>query len=152
VRALALHTTLRFQREDPRERVGPEGETILTDKWMRGLLREVGAPRKGWKAAAAAIKWLQEYGLIEDTGRVLKPRVPADRLDAGEKFEGSSQELEAGGTRRSTRGTPTGGECSGSCPLLGFFLPTSGCRGPTDTSRNCRIAQRLCRHCFAVKG
>src|SRR5215203_6918419 len=68
--------------------VGPEGETILTDKWMRGLLREVGAPRKGWKAAAAAIKWLQEYGLIEDTGRVLKPRVPADRLDAREKFEG----------------------------------------------------------------
>jgi hypothetical protein len=88
VRALALHTTWRFQREDRRERVGPAGETILTDKWMRGLLREVGAPRKGWKAAAAAIKWLQEYGLIEDTGRVLKPRVPAGKLAAREKFEG----------------------------------------------------------------
>jgi hypothetical protein len=86
VRALALHTTWRFQRENARERLGPEGETILTDKWMRGLLRAVGAPRKGWKAARAAIKWLQEYGLIEDTGRTLKPRVPAGRLAAREKF------------------------------------------------------------------
>jgi hypothetical protein len=41
---------------------------------MQGLLRTVGARKMGEKAAAAAISFLEQRGLIVDTGKTKKPR------------------------------------------------------------------------------
>jgi hypothetical protein len=45
---------------------------FLTVRRMQGLLRAIGARRKGEKTAAAAISLLEERGLIVDTGKTKK--------------------------------------------------------------------------------
>jgi hypothetical protein len=63
----------------PAERHPPlEGEdcVFLTDFWVQGLLRVVGARKTGEKAAAAALRTMLAHGWIEDTDTTKKARRP----------------------------------------------------------------------------
>jgi hypothetical protein len=54
---------------------------------MQRLLRSVGARKGGEKAAATAISFLEERGLIVDTGRTKKPHRAAGSVARAEKFQ-----------------------------------------------------------------
>jgi hypothetical protein len=54
---------------------------------MSGLLRAIGARKKGLKAAAKAIAELERLGVIEDTGRVKKQARSAERILRAEHFQ-----------------------------------------------------------------
>jgi hypothetical protein len=60
---------------------------FLSNGWMRGLLRAIGARKKGWKAAAKAIAELGRLGVIEDTGRVKKPARSPERVLRAKHFQ-----------------------------------------------------------------
>jgi hypothetical protein len=71
---------------------------------MQGLLRDVGARRKGEKAAAEAIRWLCASGILENmydpmtrTGEVKKPRRDPNRMAARERFGRGRPESHEGG-------------------------------------------------------
>ena len=86
VLGFALHLHFReHQDEHPAYENG--NETILTPKWMKGLLREMGARKRGEKAARRAIRFLIESGVIEDTGRTMKPKRSAQAIARAEKFQ-----------------------------------------------------------------
>jgi hypothetical protein len=89
-RAARRHLRWRFQ-QDRFEALELEEETFLTVRHVQRLLRAVGAPRKGEKAAREALRWWQEIGIFADTGKVKKPRVSASRLAAGERFGRGTQ-------------------------------------------------------------
>ena len=144
----ALHLHFReHQDEHPAYENG--NETILTPKWMKGLLREVGARKRGEKAARRAIRFLIESGVIEDTGRTMKPKRSAQAIARAEKFQKrqgqrapSSAPTDGGRTRVFT---PTGGGSSAS--LLGSS-PV-----PSQPSWEKRLPETngLCRHGRFVK-
>ena len=85
VNALAQHTLLRLEQTEF-EPFDEDGKTFLSDGCMQCRLRDVGARCTGEKAAAKAIRWLCESGLLENTGEVEKPRRRANREAAREKF------------------------------------------------------------------
>jgi hypothetical protein len=85
VRALDLHIDWRFA-QDRHAPLDPGGETIVTVGHVQKLLRAIGVPRQGEKAAAEAIAWWQGFGLLRDTGKTKKPRINSSRLAAREKF------------------------------------------------------------------
>jgi hypothetical protein len=60
---------------------------FLTVRRMQGLLRAIGARRKGEKTAAAAISLLEQRALIVDTGKTKKPRRTAESIARAEKFQ-----------------------------------------------------------------
>jgi hypothetical protein len=86
VDALRLHICLRGRQT---EHPALEGEdcVFLTVRWVQALLRATGARRTGEKTAAAAISFLEERGLIVDTGRTKKPRRAAGSIARAEKFQ-----------------------------------------------------------------
>jgi hypothetical protein len=86
VDALRLHIWLRGRQT---EHPALEGEdcVFLTVRWVQALLRATGARRTGEKAAAAAISFLEERGLIVDTGTTKKPRRAAGSIARAEKFQ-----------------------------------------------------------------
>lgn len=86
VNALAQHVLLRVEQTEF-EPLDDDGKTFITVSHMQRLLRDVGAHRKGEKAAAEAIRWLCASGIIEDTGEIKLPRRDPKRTAAREKFE-----------------------------------------------------------------
>lgn len=105
--ALHLHFRERQQSEHPAYEDG--NETILTVKWMKTLLGEIGAHKRGEKAAWRAIAFLCESDVLEDTGRVMKPKRSVQAVARAEKFQrmngkrGSSVATEGGRTAQPTR-------------------------------------------------
>ena len=96
VDALRLHIWARSrQTEHP---ALEEGDCIfLTVGWVQTLLRNYGARKTGEKTAAAAISFLEERGLIVDTGKTKKPR-RACRLDcAGREISEAGRDAHEGG-------------------------------------------------------
>ena len=96
VDALSLHIWFRGrQKEYP----AFEGEdcVFLAVSWVQGLLRAVGARKTGEKAAAAAIAFLEQHGIIEDTGRTKKPRRAADCIARAENFQRRGTVVNEGG-------------------------------------------------------
>ena len=85
VNALAAHLLSRFE-QDRFEPLDGDGCTFLTVGYMQRRLREVGAHCTGEKAAAKALRWLCENGILENTQRVKKPRRRENREAAREKF------------------------------------------------------------------
>jgi hypothetical protein len=94
VKALELHLERRFQ-QNIHEPLDDGGEIFLTVSHVQRLLKAVGAPRVGEKAAAAAIVWWQEAGILEDTGKTKKPKASPQRAAAREHF-GSGMRTEGG--------------------------------------------------------
>jgi hypothetical protein len=78
-------------------------------KWMKTLLGEIGAHKRGEKAARRAIAFLCESGVLEDTGQVMKPKRSVQAVARAEKFQrmngkrGSSLATEGGRTAQPTR-------------------------------------------------
>jgi hypothetical protein len=76
---------------------------------MKTLLGEIGAHKRGEKAAWRAIAFLCESGVLEDTGRVMKPKRSVQAVARAEKFQrmngkrGSSVATEGGRTAQPTR-------------------------------------------------
>ena len=109
VLALALHLHFREHQQSDHPAYEDGKEIILTNKWMRGLLREVGAENRGEKAARRAIRFLTESGVLEDTGRTMKPKRSAQAIARAEKFQrmnskrGGSIATEGGRTGEPTR-------------------------------------------------
>jgi hypothetical protein len=70
-----------------------EGEDciFLSDGWVQGLLRAVGARKTGEKAAAAAIRTMQARGWIEDTGRTKKPGRGERSAEGGKDSQPTNQ-------------------------------------------------------------
>ena len=101
---LAAHLLSRF-KQDEFERFDDDGRTFLTTGYMQRRLREVGARCTGEKAAALALRWLCESGVIEDTGEVKKPRRRANRMAAREKF-GRGDDAESGEGGRDAQPSP----------------------------------------------
>jgi len=105
--ALHLHFRERQQSEHPAYEDG--NETFLTVKWMKTLLGEIGAHKRGEKAARRAIAFLCESGVLEDTGRVMKTKRSAQAIARAEKFQrmngkcGGSIATEGGRTGQPTR-------------------------------------------------
>jgi len=95
VNALARHLIVRFE-QDRFEPLDEDGRTFLTTKHMQRLLCEVGARKKGERAAAEAISWLVASELLEDTGEVKLPHRRPERLAAREKF-GHGEDSGTGG-------------------------------------------------------
>jgi hypothetical protein len=88
VDALSLHVWWRARQDEHEAFEGEEDECVfLTVRWMQGLLRAVGARKTGEKAAAAAIAFLKQRGLLVDTGRTKKPRRSSERVARAEKFQ-----------------------------------------------------------------
>jgi hypothetical protein len=150
VLALALHLHFREHQQSDHPAYEDGKEIILTNKWMRGLLREVGAENRGEKAARRAIRFLTESGVLEDTGRTMKPKRSAQAIARAEKFQrmnskrGGSIATE-GGARANPRGsTPTGGVSSASQNASSLVpWPRSGEERPE--------ANGFCRHERFVK-
>lgn len=101
VHALALHVLSRFE-QDEFEPLDADGRTFLTTGYFQRRLRDVGARCAGEKAAAQALRWLCESGVLENlydpatrTGEVKKPRRSPSRAAAREKF-GRGEESERG--------------------------------------------------------
>jgi hypothetical protein len=96
VDALSLHIWARGRQN---EHSPFEGEdcVFLTVRWMQGLLRTVGARKTGEKAAAAAISFLEQRGLIVDTGKTKKPRRAAESIARAERFQKGSAIADEGG-------------------------------------------------------
>jgi hypothetical protein len=92
VNAFSLH--LHWRTRQQRFPAFEGNETFLTVPWMRLLLRAVGARKTGSRAAAAAITWLEEAGLIEDTGRTMKPRRQPQNAEMVEPFGRQGREVE----------------------------------------------------------
>ena len=109
VLALALHLHFREHQQSEHPAYEDGKEIILTNKWMRGLLREVGAKKRGEKAARRAIRFLTESGVLEDTGRTVWPKRSAQGIARAEKFHrmngkrGNSIATEGGRTGQPTR-------------------------------------------------
>jgi hypothetical protein len=85
--AFALHLHFREHQQSEHPAYEDGRETILTNKWMRALLREVGAKNRGEKAARRAIRLLTESGALEDTGRTMKPKRSDQAIARAEKFQ-----------------------------------------------------------------
>ena len=85
VNALAQHMLLRLEQTEF-EPFDEDGKTFISNGWMQCRLRDVGARCQGEKAAAKALRWLCENGLLENTGEVKKPRRRENREAAREKF------------------------------------------------------------------
>jgi hypothetical protein len=90
VRALEWHagfrtTVTKFEPVELEEDGTPT--TILTDGHFQRCLRACGATRTGEKFAAECLsEILPRLGLLEDTGRVMKPRPSEDAQARREKF------------------------------------------------------------------
>jgi hypothetical protein len=113
VDALSLHIWARARQN---EHSPFEGEdcVFLTVRWMQGLLRTVGARKTGEKAAAAAIFFLEQHGLIVDTGKTKKPRRATESIARAERFQKRGAIAHEGGRRCSCPASiPTGGVSSG---------------------------------------
>jgi hypothetical protein len=93
--ALELHLLWRFE-QDRHAPLDDGGETFLTVAHVQRLLRATGARRQGEKAAAEAIRWWQDFGLIVDTGKVKKPRAKRERIAAREHFGQGRRPAEGG--------------------------------------------------------
>jgi hypothetical protein len=86
VDALSLHVWFRARQTGHSAFEGDDC-VFLTASWMQNLLRAVDARKAGEKAAAAAISFLEEKGLLVDTGRTKKPRRRAERIARAERFQ-----------------------------------------------------------------
>jgi hypothetical protein len=86
VDALSLHLWFRGRQTDHPAFEGQDC-IFLTVRWMQELLRGIGARKTGEKAARAAIGFLEQGGLIMDTGRTKKPRRAEDRLARAKEFQ-----------------------------------------------------------------
>lgn len=75
VRALALHVIFRVEQEQyaPLEVGDHPGATILTNAWVRELLRASGATFCGERAARQCIAAWKQLGLVRDTGDAATP-------------------------------------------------------------------------------
>jgi hypothetical protein len=85
--ALTLHLVQRAQRKDHPALEGDD-RIFLTRSHVQRLLKATSASNTGEKAAAAAIRTMEERGWIEDTGEVKKPRRPPGSLQRAEYFNG----------------------------------------------------------------
>jgi hypothetical protein len=94
--ALSLHIWARSRQT---KNAAFEGRDciFLTVSWMQRLLRSVGARKRGEKAAAAAISFLERRELIVDTGETKKPRRPGGSVAQAEKFQKRGEIVHQGG-------------------------------------------------------
>jgi hypothetical protein len=76
VDALSLLVYLRaiHDEEHPAFEGNERDELPLTNGCMRAILCTIGARKKGWRAAREAKAWLEREGVMEDTGKVMKPK------------------------------------------------------------------------------
>jgi hypothetical protein len=61
---------------------------------MRALLRAIEARKKGWRAAREAKAWLKREGVMEDTGKVMKPKRQPQMSIRGERATRRRAQLE----------------------------------------------------------
>jgi hypothetical protein len=94
--ALSLHIWARSRQT---KNAAFEGRDciFLTVSWMQQLLRGVEARKRGKKAAAAAIFFLERSELIVDTGETKKPRRPGGSVARAEKFQKRGEIVHQGG-------------------------------------------------------
>jgi hypothetical protein len=92
--ALTLHL---YQRCRQKQHPALEGDDriFLTRSHVQRLLKATSASNTGEKAAAAAIKTMQQRGWIEDTGETKKPRRPPESVARAVRFNGPTP-LEGG--------------------------------------------------------
>ena len=96
VAALSLHIWARSRQMG--NAAFEEGDCVfLTVGWMQKLLRSVGARKRGEKAAAAAVSFLERRELIVDTGRTKKPRRSGRSIARAEKFQKRGAIVHEGG-------------------------------------------------------
>jgi hypothetical protein len=100
VRCADLHLRRRFEQREHEPLVLVDGERcgiFWTVAYVQGLLRELRYRKSGEKFAAEVIEMVQRLGILEDTGRVMKPRRDDQELAAAEKFQPAGTEISAEG-------------------------------------------------------
>jgi hypothetical protein len=98
VDALSLHVWWRARQDEHEAFEGEEDDCVfLSVGWMQGLLRAVEARKTGEKAAAGAIAFLKQHGLMEDTGKTKKPKRSSERIARAEKFQAAGPVAGEGG-------------------------------------------------------
>jgi hypothetical protein len=125
VDALSLHIWVR-SRQTKNPAFEERDCVFMTVGWMQRLLRSVGARKGGEKAAATAISFLEERGLIVDTGRTKSRTAPSARLRGPRSFRSGARSPTKAERRPSLPlSTPTGGVSFGFLLSRGLDEPSN---------------------------
>jgi hypothetical protein len=142
--ALSLHVWWRCRQE---KHPALEGEdcVFLSDKWVKRLLTEVRARKRGESRGRGD---QNDAGARLDRGHRDDEEAAPLRAEpsSGRAFRGGASPEGGKARSRAPRG-PTGGECSGSRCSQRSSRRRNRCRARMHVFRPFRNAKRLCRHC-----